>query len=428
MKYTSLKQVKELYKDVFYMEEDMILDAIIATCISSKIKGDPIWLLIIGGSSSGKSELVNILNKVPFVYPISSLTENTFLSNMRLNDGKEGSLLHQIGTSGMITMKDYTSVLSMRNDKASIIVAQMREIYDGELTKRAGNGNSQKWVGKINWVGAVTDSIYVKEGESAGMGRRTINYVMPLQDRKRTIRAASKNTNDIEEKRLRIQEAVAEFVAYKLETLTGGLAELTEDVEDDIVDLADFVTIARTPTERNFKGELRLVPDAEGGTRVFSMFKKMVQMMVYISDTQQFEKCHYDIMAKIALDSIPKQRTIPLRILAQYTEGTKKGIAIEANYPTDTMGEWLEDLNVLGVITRREVPAGADQWSLKPEYKKLIQKFTGIKDKGAKLYDAELETPGGHEIQPTWMFNTNNDDKGLAKDNEKAMQDMFNSL
>lgn len=119
----TLQELKQLYKDVFYLEDDMILDVILAVAISSKLGGDPIWLLIIGGSSSGKSELINTLNKVPFNTPISSMTENTFLSSMRSFDGKEMSLLHRIGTSGMITMKDYTSILSMRSEKRDLIVS-----------------------------------------------------------------------------------------------------------------------------------------------------------------------------------------------------------------------------------------------------------------------------------------------------------------
>lgn len=156
---THLKDIKDKYKEVFLIEDDMILDVVCAIAIATKLKSDPLWLLIVGGSSSGKSELIGILGKVPFNHPISSMTENTFLSNMRTSDGREASLLHRIGVNGMITMKDYTSILSMRSEKRDLIVSQMREIYDGKLDKEAGNGNPQHWEGKINWIGAVTDSV-----------------------------------------------------------------------------------------------------------------------------------------------------------------------------------------------------------------------------------------------------------------------------
>jgi len=282
----TLKEIKDLYKSVFYMQDDTIIDIILSITISAKLPGDPIWLLIIGGSSSGKSELINMLNKVPYVHAVSSMTENTFLSSMRTNNGEENSLLHKIGPSGMITMKDYTSILSMRSEKRELIVSQMREIFDGKLDKLSGNGNSQHWEGKINWIGAVTDSIYIKEGESAGMGRRTINYVMPQQDRKETTRRASANTGDIAEKRTMIQDAVARFVEHKIATLPRTLPVLTPETDSMLIDLADFVTQARTPVERDFKENIILVPDFEMPMRVYSMFQKMVQTMIHISDDQ----------------------------------------------------------------------------------------------------------------------------------------------
>lgn len=431
MEYTSLKQIKELYTSVFYMEEVMIIDIILALTISTKLQGDPIWLMIIGGSSSGKSELINMLNKVKFNHAISSMTENTFLSNMKLQDGKEASLLHRIGSNGMITMKDYTSILSMRSEKREIIVSQMREIFDGALTKESGNGQTQKWKGKINWIGAVTDSIYIKEGESAGMGRRALNYVMPQQDRMKMLDAASKNTSDIEKKRDDIQNAVKSFIEYKLSTLTGELPALEDSILQKLKDLANFITIARTPTERNFRGELILVPDSEGPMRAFSMLKKLMEVMVYNSDEGMCTEEHFQIIKKIAFDSIPKQRTIPLKVLTAHKNATKKAIAMKVNYPTDTIGTWLEDLNVVNIVTRRAGPSG-DIWSLKEEYVPLLMeqyKVTQVNDTLIDENEESFDTDG--EIQPTWFkskVDKGIDDKGELKDIQKSVDTMFDEL
>jgi len=440
MKYTSLQQIKDLYKSVFYMEEDMIIDAIMAITIATKLPGDPIWLLIIGGSSSGKSELINILNKVPFVHAVSSMTENTFLSNMKLANGKEASLLHRIGVNGMITMKDYTSILSMRSEKRELIISQMREIFDGKLDKESGNGHPQHWEGKINWIGACTDSIYIAEGESAGMGRRTINYVMPEQDRIATTRRALKNTGDIAEKRIILQDAVAEFVTNKLAELPSKLPDLPDDIQEVIIKLANFITLARTPTERDFRGTLKLVPNAEMPMRVFSMFQKIAQMMVHISDEKVFTDEHFKILCKIAFDSIPKQRMIILKILAEYPFITKKGAAIKLNYPTDTIGMWLEDVNVLKICDRKvETSNSADLWVLKEEYRELMTTFAGVASAQEGLVDsANGEDADGYKLTPAWMTTPQSvsikhsehgsDDKEVLKDEAERNQRIFDEL
>ncbi len=397
----TLQEIKKMYTDIFYLEDTMILDVICAVTIATKLKADPIWLLIIGGSSSGKSELIGTLGKVPFVHQISSMTENTFLSNMRTSDGKEASLLHRIGVNGMITMKDYTSILSMRQEKRDLIVSQMREIYDGKLDKEAGNGNPQTWQGKINWIGAVTDSIYLKEGESAGMGRRTINYIMPQQDRIATTRRARKNNSDISAKRTSLQEAFAEYVMGAIEGISGALPDIDDDLAEELIHLADFTTKSRTPTERNYRGELILVPDAEMPMRVFHMFQTLAKVFKFMLKGDLTDD-HKGMLYRLAFDSIPKQRMLILRILAKYPTLTTKGAAQELRYPSETTRMWLEDVNVLGICERKGATvATPDQWTMNDTFRKIILKYSDVTMEEEALMD-DNELLDDYTINPTW--------------------------
>lgn len=422
----NLQELKNLYKSVFYIEEDMILDVIVATAIATKMPGDPIWVQIIGGPSSGKSELVTILDKVPFVFPISNMTENTFLSNMKLGDGKEASLLHEIGSSGMITMKDYTSILAMRAEKREIIVSQMREIYDGHLTKRAGNGKSEEWHGKINWIGAVTESVYLAEAESAGMGRRTINYIMPEQDRIKTLRAALLNNSDIGSKRDSIHEAFAEYIVDRTQNLPSELPELSAELTEEMILMSDFITHVRTATSRDYRGQLVLVPSLEMPMRVFQMFQTLARILVYLHEGKKMEEI-VRIMRKLAFDSIPKQTRLVLYLMAEYSKITAKGAATKLRYPTETVRIWLENINVLGICDR--IPThgvGADVWKLSDKYKKIMEDYAGVVTKEIALTD-ESEIMIAEEIQPTWMFGAT-DDPGVIKESNEKAQDLFESF
>jgi hypothetical protein len=413
----TLSQVKKTYTDTFLLQEDMILDVIIATAIHAKMDGDGIWLLIVGGSSSGKSELCNVLKKVPYVFPITTMTENTLLSNMKNSQGEECSLLHRIGPRGMIVMKDFTSILSMRSDKSTVLISQLREVYDGRMDKLAGNGKNEFWEGKLNWLGATTESVYLAEDETAGMGRRTLNYVMPEQDRQETTRRARKNNDDIEKKREQIQQAFADYIIGYASNIPSDPPLLPDELEEELVEIADFITMARTPTARNFKGELTLVPSAEMPMRAYHMLVAIAKVLYYIHIQEDTLSENYikikEVIYKIAFDSIPKQRTMVLELLAKHRKVTTKGVAQKLRYPTETMKVWLENVNVLGICERESdvnpggmAVLGPDNWIIDEKYRVLMWKYRGIMPEDSDLYDPTERMKDYNDIQPTWMMSS----------------------
>ena len=424
-----INELKKVYNDVFYLEEDMVLNVVIAITVAAKLEGDPIWLLIIGGPSSGKSELCQSLSAVPFVHSVSTLSENTFLSNMPSGNGKENSLLHRIGPQGVLIMKDYTSILSMRAEKRDVIISQMREIYDGAISKESGNGQSQSWQGKLNWIGAVTESVYLKEDESAGMGRRTINYVMPNQDRKKTTMRAVENNKDSKEKRERIQTIFNDTVMYIVENLVGKpMPDITPEFTEELVDLADFITEVRSPTERNFRGELVLVPSSEMPMRVFQMFLTLARVLILLNEGEVTDEIR-GILYKIAMDSIPKQRRLALQLLAQYDKITTKGAAQILRYPTETMRVWLENVNVLGICERKNSTnglTGPDIWVMNEPYRSMMIKYDHLERINDILADKSEEvSSSSNEINPLWAkgIASKTDDPGQIKEiNERAQR------
>lgn len=453
----TIQQLKDVYLSVFHLVDTMILEVLIAIVIHSKMKGDAMWLLLVGPSSSGKTELISAISDISVwdqtknkgaggerkvVHSISTLSENTFLSNMRSPNGEEASLLHQIGSSGVIAMKDYTTILSMPSEKRDTIAAQLREIYDGYLTKLSGNNNSVEWRGKINWIGGVTDSIFLKEGEAAGMGRRTINYYMPEQNRKETTRRAALNDEDMEAKRKIIQTAFKQFAREKLDNLPKELPDISPEFQEKIIDLADFVTRARTPTVRDFHGKLVLVHGFEMPMRVFRMLKSLARVLIYLNDGVCKPEIE-EIITKLAFDSVPKQRWMALKLLAKYDHLTSKGAAQEISYPTDVMRDWLEDINVLQICDRTggDRGVGPDLWVLKPEYRKILNEYAKIELKHIDLI-GKNESVGGEDLQPTWIAGEDvietpatqsifegTDDPGLLKEQkEKEERDWQNFM
>jgi len=408
-----LSQIKELYNQTYFMIDDMVLDLILAVTLGGKMPGDPIWLMIIGGSSSGKSELINIVGEVNFVHQISNLTENAFLSGAG-RQGDDNSLLHQIGTTGVIVMKDFTSILSMRDDKKDMILGQMREIFDGYITKKTGNRKEvDEWRGKLNFIGGVTDTIYSKTEKSSAMGPRFINYVMPAFDREqrlKMLKAASKNTNDIKDKRAVIQVMVRDFINEKIQTIPDKLKEVDDDFNSVLMILSDFVALARTPTERDYKGILNLINSPEMAPRIYGQFYKLAQYFIYLNDEAILSEEHKKLIIKLCLDSLPKQRRLSLQELSRYDFVTPKGLGHALRYPTKTTRIWLEDLNALGVCERISKGANmADCFAINPEYRSILLQYDNITPVSGGLDSNENNGYDGDEYSSGSIINYDSD-------------------
>ena len=69
-----------------------------------------------------------------------------------------GGLLRQVGASGTLVVKDFTSILSMNRDTRAMVLAALREIYDGYWTRNVGTdgGFTLTWRGRLIVIGAVT--------------------------------------------------------------------------------------------------------------------------------------------------------------------------------------------------------------------------------------------------------------------------------
>ena len=81
--------------------------------------GEPTWLGLIAPPSSAKTELINALVGLPFVVSASTLTPAGLLSGTPKRQqarGAKGGMLKQVSNPGLLCLKDFTSILTMRPD------------------------------------------------------------------------------------------------------------------------------------------------------------------------------------------------------------------------------------------------------------------------------------------------------------------------
>lgn len=389
----TLSDCKDLYKETFYIQDknDTILDLLVAIAMSAHTKSDPIWLMIIGPPSGGKTSLIDcIYAKLSFAHFVSTLTENALLSGMGTGDGKEKSLIHKMGKTPLMVMKDFTSILSLKEELKTKILADLREIYDGKISKATGNGKDTKWEGKLTFVGAVTDAIYLGEGDDASMGKRTADFIMPHlteEDRINMAERSADNIGDISEKRKEIQTIFADFINEKVKDMPIKMPKLPKELVSEIIKVANFSTIMRTATSRNFHGELNFVPSHEAPMRLSNQLIIMMQILIYLNDGVMRDE-YKAIVIKIAMDSIPRQRTVTLEIMAKYDGVMTKGVAQALLYPSKTVLNWLEDINCLGGCSR-SLLGHSDIWKMKKSYQDIMIEYGNVKFIGGDLVGDE---------------------------------------
>ena len=390
------KLLKELFESVYLIEDPYIIKVLAASVINQRIKGDPVWIVLVAPSSSGKTEFINSIANCAGVYPLSSLTSHTFISGQK-KGSMETSLLKRIG-NGIITFKDLTSLLSENREERAVIMAQLREIYDGKLSKSFGTGETIDWKGKITVIAGSTYAIHSLKQQYTAMGERFLFYNIIQPDRKDSSCRAMENqeSGELDEKRQTILDNMSEYLNNLIEVPPQEqYPKISKELRNQLIDLANLSTMARSDVERNYHSqqmEILEVYPPEYPARFASQLQNYARSLMIINwnETGVMELLPEDekILDKIALDSVNKSRRTAMQELSKYDIIETAGLATKLNMPTNTVRRWLEDLCALEICDRMKGSGSrGDRWSIKEEYRKIICKFENINKEGEELIE-----------------------------------------
>lgn len=344
------------------VEDVGLLRIVLATVIANKLCGDPVWLFIVAAPGATKTEFIRALNKVEDIYPISDLTPQTFLSGEKGN--KNASLLLRLPFGTIITYKDFTTVISMHYDKQQAIMSQLREIFDGSYRKEFGTGETKDWIGKIGFIAGVTPIIDRHQEIHSTLGERFIQY-RPIQpDSVEVAKKAIRNSGNDEKMREEIQDAIANFLSSI--QIPENKVETPEEIENRIAHLANFCAVARTGVPRDGSTrEIDIVLETESPTRLAKQLVTLHKGLSLIGGVGS--ENDYELIKKVAIDSLPKKRSIVLKVLIENKDEylNTRSIAAAINYPLNTTRKILEDLNALKLVSKRGKGQGSpDEWQV----------------------------------------------------------------
>jgi hypothetical protein len=383
------------------MDDTAPVLVVAATVVANLADGDPVWLLIVGPPSGGKTEILSSCSGLLYMVPAATLTEASLLSGTSKRERAKdatGGLLRQIGDFGILLAKDFTSVLAQNRDTAKQAMAAMREIYDGRWDRPVGTdgGRVLHWAGKCGFVGGVTPS-YDRYGSIVNtLGDRYLLLRLPDVDAAKQARAALAQAEHEKQMRTELAEAMTGLIASADMSLVH--AELTEDETAALVTLASFSASARTVVERDgYTGELLVMPQPEGPAR---LVKAMRRVYGALGALRVDDDTRWRLMVRIALDCTPALRVPIMRQLLAKSDLFAKSdpqrtsdLAAEVGMVTKTAARILDDLTLLGIAERSKKSAAnnspdlwvASDWLREhwPENVKVRQRSTTRREGGS---------------------------------------------
>jgi hypothetical protein len=362
----TMPQVEEVYATWLHDGDSVTTRVVHAAYVANMVlDGDPVWVLLVGGSGQGKTERLMPLAVMPRVYASSKLTgEAALLSATPKKDSAadaHGGLLRQIGDKGIIIVKDFTSTLEMDRTARGEVLAALREVYDGRWDRNVGaeGGRTLTWKGKCGFLAGCTTAIDRAHSVMNDMGPRSLLLRLPQANSYKIAGSALDHSGHEEQMRKELADATAGVLCH----LPGVPYDITPAARAGLIRLASLVSQARSPVYRDYKGEIELVGDAEAPTRIV---KQLGQLWRACGMLGLGKNDSWEVVRRCALDSIPKLRGAVIRYLeGQDSPADTSKVAVGVVHPTPTVRRALQDLGAHGVAVRKSAGKGhPDMWEL----------------------------------------------------------------
>jgi hypothetical protein len=330
------------------------LYVVLATVLANRMPGDPVWLLLVGPPGSGKTELLVPLVVLEDMHMAATLTEPALLSGSpqreRAKDAK-GGLLREIGEYGIVVCKDFGSVLSMHRDARAAVLSALREVYDGSWTRHVGTDGGRRlhWQGKLGLLAGCTPTIDNHAAVMGAMGERFAIFRMPdTAEDAQAVRALTHAGHE-DEMRGELGAAVRGVLAG-VDVGRARALDLAETQRTRLVHLATLAVRCRSAVERDgYTREIELIPEPEAPGR---LTLTLARVFTALREIGVEDAGAWRILAKLALDSMPKLRRRALEYVLDHDRPDTAAVAEALDLPTQTTRRGLEDLAAHGLLRR----------------------------------------------------------------------------
>jgi hypothetical protein len=334
----------------------------LADAVSAELDGPPLWVLLVGAPSGGKTEAIEVVRGRG-----ADLDELTVPGLLRWQPVKNGppraaGALPRIGERGLLTIGDFSTVLArdgMGGGARDQLFADLRRVYDGSLSRdvappasRAATADPGQlhWHGRVTILAACTPVIDRYAAHADALGPRWLYYRLPTasrEDEKRRQRKVRAEAAKLEEHRASARELaglILQAAARRVPTIA-----LSDQAADALDDYAYMACLGRAAVPRHGYGRREIDGPAvvESTPRITGQLLMLARCLLALGldEAEALALCR-----RCALDSMPEVR---YRILAQLGPGevvTGREMARLIGVHPNVALRALEDLEAIGLV------------------------------------------------------------------------------
>jgi hypothetical protein len=335
---------------------------------ANMIEGAPVWLMLVGPPSCGKSELLNSLLEVPHMVGGADIAgEAAFLSGTSRKEKAQdatGGLLREIGDHGGLILNDFTSILSKPPEKINSIMAILRECYGGRWTRHIGGegGRRLTWVGKLAMLAGCTSRIDQCHQINSELGERWIYYRFEHRDVfADTMLALSNGRNGWRED---FQATMRDFF-QNLDLCFGEVKPRREFTHSERLRLHELALLASrcrsAVTRDSYSKEIVAAREDELAIRLSTV---LAQLLVGMDAVGVPKKTAWHLLGKVAMDSMPRLRKLTVDAAA-LSKPTVEELQVVLGCSLSVVKRVVEDLHMHGVVDRIDGRVCLTEWMQK---------------------------------------------------------------
>ena len=381
-------------QNVLYLPDPGPLYAVASTLISGTLSGEPVWMLLVGPPSCGKSTLLMSTFKVPGVHTAGAVSVGGLLSGVSAKDriaGSKGGLLLKVGQYGAIVWEEFSTVATGDKVEKEKLFDLFRQCYQGRYQRDGGadGGKEVVWPrastnghagiesdqGKLTILGGFTTALDYEENAAlmSWLGERFVyyRYTDNSDGWAETNRAIDTERTGVREKLADLMEAFWREVGRGWEPRSYA-QRLTGKESERLIRWAQFAARGRSPVSRDkYTREIVAVPMAERPQRIGQVLTQLY-LAGGLMGLEPDER--WKLVGKIAMDSLPLLRKSIVEMLLPGAIGKSAyDIAARTRVSARTAKLGAEDLEVHGVLEKVSGGKGeASVWRLSEWAKERI--------------------------------------------------------
>lgn len=388
-----IARLERQLRDYLYITDFEPTLASLGVAVSQGLEVDPLWLMLVQSSGSGKTENIRLTHGVADAR-LKNFSRAGLLTYEKIKGipFPKGILAELEGVPhAYLTITDFSALLEMRQGggaEISDLFNAMRDVYDGEYRRDIG-GVSLHWAGRITLLAACTPAIDNFSAHADALGTRWVYFRIPehsLEVKKRIAQMAE-DRESIDDFRAAAQATATEIITAARARVNH--VRLPGEFSTVIQHAAILAGYGRANVPRDYRGQVSGMPDAEDPGRLVGQLKTLALSLLAMDLP---EDVALRITRRAALSSMPVSMLKMLEVIAHDREGDGGVTAYGAHRLTGIhrrlTGRSLENWELIGIMdaeTIGEIELGEDSekgkrklYSISPDMRQLVDTGLGV--------------------------------------------------